>query len=1028
MTTPESEAPRRGVAAWAMRHEVLVMLVTASLVVAGIFAARSLASGIYPEVDFPRIGVVVRQGDAPPEVFQASILRPLEESLTTVLGVERVRSRTIRGGAEISLLFAPGSDMWRALQLVQSSVADVHATLPPDTIVHVERLTPVSFPVLSFNVTGTLDPRVLNEIGRFEIAPQLASVHGVGHVSVLGGDVRELEVEVDPERAAALHLRLDDVAARIRRSIPLAAVGRYARDRSLVTVVANAEAAGADDVGSIPIGVDARGVPIVVRDIATVREGAEDRFFRTSSPHGPAVLISVARAEGASTPDVVAGVLDRVRSLQRTLRAGVHIEPVYDQGNLVRESMASVRDAILLGVVLCLVVIGAFLRDARAGFVAAVAVPTTLAMTFVAMAIAKQTLNLMSLGGMAVSIGLVVDDAIVVVEAIARRLEQGDDPVTAACEGTRELTAAVVGTTLTTVVVFVPLVFLPGVVGSFFSALAITLSSAVVLSLFVALFLVPIVAARAMRPTASGHGTSRLEERVGAMVAWSSRRTFVGLGLVASALGFVALALGRVPTGFMPGCDEGAFVIDYETPAGTALDQTDALVRRIERVLRDTPSVATFSRRTGAELGPATVTLLNSGDISVRLRGGSRPHADAIMDDVRARIEASVPGVQLDFIQVLQDMLGDLAGAPHPIEVKLFGPDYAVLERLARDLAPAIESVPGLVDFNPGLEQRSPERTVAIDRIAAARLGLAPDDVSRVVADALVGTNAGAVRRFDRTIGIRVRYPDAARSDPERLSALPVSFGTGVVRLQDVATLRDDTSATVLYREGMEPVVIMHADHGSRDLGSVVRDVTRILDRTRFPAGYRYEIGGQREEQVRTNAQLVRIAIFGLLLVLVVLVAQFERPASALAVLVTAPLSLVGALGALWATGIPLDASSSMGCVLLVGLVVKNGILLIEVAEQGLREGLSLQVALARASERRIRPIVMTTLATLFGLLPLALALGAGSELQRPLAVAVIGGLAFSLLATLGILPSLAALFYRVGSKRSAASSEPANT
>ena len=999
---------------WALRRRALVLLVLLVSVLGGALAARQLASGIYPEVDFPRIGVVVRQGDAPPEVFQTNITRPIEQALMTVLGVERVRSRTIRGGAEIQLLFASHADMWRALQLVESSLNDVRTSLPADTRIRVERLTPVSFPILSFNVTGPIDRRELNELAEYTLQPSIARVPGVGRVGVLGGDVREMEVIVDPERSAAAHLRLEEIAGRVRRSVPLVTAGRFEQDHTLTTVIASAEATSAADLAEVPIGVDQNGTPIPLSSIATVVQGAEDRLYRTSSPQGEAVLITVARLEGASTPDVVRDVLATVEALRATLPAGIRVDPVYDQGLLVRESIASVRDAILIGMALCLLVLGVFLRDVRAGFVAAIAVPTTLAITFLAMQVLGQTLNLMSLGGMAVSIGLVVDDAIVIVEAIARRIEGGASSEDAAREGTRELAAAVIGTTVTTVIVFLPLAFLSGVVGKFFSALATTLSAAVVISLLVALLVVPIAAARIIRARPS-RPDGILTRWVGALVSWSARRPWIGVAGVIGAIAFSAWAIGHVPSGFMPTCDEGAFVLDYFTPGGTSLTDTDEAAQRIEQILRETPEVETFSRRTGAQLNPTAVTLLNRGDFVVRLRPLPRRHADEIIASVRARVEREVPAVRAEFIQFLQDMLNDLSGTPRPVEVKIFGPEYAVLDRLAADVTKRVSRVSGAVDVYGGVERPSSQLLVDIDRGASARLGLLPDDVAREVSDALLGVNAGSMRWLDRLIQIRVRFPDVIRFAPALLAnqPIPTSMG-GTVPLGAVARLRADEAPTVLLHEGLQPVVIVTADHQDRDLGSVVRDIRSSLDDLELPAGYHIELGGQYAGQEEASRNLMVVALAGLLLVLVVLVAQFGALRPALAVLLTAPLALVGALGALWITDTPLNLSSLMGCVLLVGLVVKNGIILLELAEQHAHENQSSYAdALRHAAERRIRPIAMTTLATLFGLAPLALAIGAGAELQQPLAIAVIGGLSLSAALSLLVLPALAAGLHR---------------
>ncbi|HSO33824.1 MAG TPA: efflux RND transporter permease subunit, partial [Labilithrix sp.] len=996
------------IAGWALRHRSLVLLVLVVGLFAGLFAARTLPSAVYPEVDFPRIGVVVRQGDMPPDLMQTTILRPMEQTLMTVLGVQRVRSRTIRGGADISLLFSPRTDMWRALQLVESSLGDVKASLPPGTVIRVERVTPVSFPILSFNVSGHPDSRVLSELAQYTIRPALARVRGVGRVNVLGGDTREMEVVIDPDRAGAAHLRPEDVAARIRTALPLVAAGRYDQDRSLVTVLVNDEALGVEDIRSIPVGADASGTPLALGSIATVFEGAEDRLFRTGGPHGEVVIMTVARLEGESTPDVTRDAIAAVEALRPSLPPGIVIEAVYDQGHLVEEAITSVRDAIIIGVVLCIGVLGAFLRDARAGFVAAVAVPTTLVLTFGAMQALGQTLNLMSLGGMAVAIGLVVDDAIVIVEAISRKREAGLDPRAAAEEGTRELAAAVIGTTVTTVIVFLPLAFLQGVVGKFFSALAMTLSASVVISLVVAVVIIPLAAERFMtRPPRLAHG--RWEHAYGRLARWSAGRAWLGAVCVVASVAFAVFAVGRIPSGFMPTSDEGAFVLDYETPAGTALDETDRAAKRIEAILRETPEIDTFSRRTGAQINPTAVALLNRGDFAVRLRSGKRRHADDVIASVRARVEREVPAVRVEFVEILQDMLNDLSGTPRPIEVKIFGEDYVVLEKLSREVTKRIADIPGLVDLYGGVERPSPQLVLRIDRNAVARFGRTAEDVSIDVGDALRGTNAGLMRRFDRTIGIRVRYPDEIRFTPSAVARLPLSFGVaGTTEIGAVATLQRDTIPTVLVHEGLQPVVIVTADHEGRDLGSVVRDIEKAIATMDLPRGVRIEMGGQYEAQKESLQNLATVAAAGVLLVLVVLVAQFGSVRAALAVLLTTPLALVGAFALLWITGTPLNTSSLMGCVLLVGLVVKNGILLLEVAEEHAATGTPYEEALALAGERRIRPIAMTTLATLAGLAPLALGIGAGAELQRPLALAVIGGLGLSSLLSTLALPSIA--------------------
>ncbi|CAN5362944.1 efflux RND transporter permease subunit [soil metagenome] len=997
---------------FALRNRALLLLVFLCASIAGIVCATRLASGIYPEMDFPRIAVLVHGGDDPADVFERSTTRPLEQSLLGVVGVERVRSRTLRGSADIQLRFAPGTDMWHALQLVEGHLNDARAGLTAVTT-KVERVTPVAFPILSFNVSGNLDPRDLRDGAKLVLRHILARVHGVGAVSVVGGDVREIEIIVDPARAATLHLSYESIANAIRHALPRAAVGRGVSEHAALTIVATAPQATDDDLGAIVIAQDARGAPVPLSAIARVVTGAEDRLSDTGGPRGTAVLVTVSRVEGASTPAVVDGALAAAESARASLPAGTLIEPVYDQGSLVTDSIHGVRDAILLGIVLAILVLGLVLRDVRAGFVAASAVPITLAITFAVMLALGQTLNLMSLGGMAVSIGLVVDDAIVVVEAIARRLERGDSPEEAAVKGTDDLAPAVVGTTATTVVVLLPLLFLDGVVGIFFQTLAKTLAAAVVVSLAVSLLFVPIVAAKVMRKRAviAVEKRSPVLER---MVHAGARRPWIGALVAALAIGFVVFGGRTLPSGLMPSCDEGAFVLDYFAESGTSLEDTSFAAAKIERILRETPEVSTFSRRTGVQINPTAVAPVHKGDFVIRLKGGKRRHVDDVIADVRRRVIAEVPALRTEYVKLLEDMLNDLSGTPRPIEVRVFGPDRAKLEVVAKDVATRLATIDGVVDVYAGVERPSVLLGVDVNRDAAQRVAMSPDDVSFEVRDLLLGSRVGTVQRGDLVLGLRLRAPDDVRFHPEALADLPIATPRSEsVTLGAIATVTRRESPTELVRDGLEPVVIVTADHEDRDLGGIHGDVAKMLGSVPRPPGVRFEIGGQLESQRSATRNLLLVGAAALALVFSILVAQFRKLRSATAVLLTAPIAIAFAFAGLFVTGTALDVSSMMGCVLLLGLVVKNGILLVEVSDHEQRAGRTVEEALRIAVNRRARPIVMTTGATIAGMLPLAFAFGAGSELQKPLAIAVLAGLLFSTLASLFVLPSLVRALHR---------------
>ena len=996
------------------RHAIAVWMSTLLLVAVGVVCALNMPSGIYPEVEFPRIVVVAKSGGAPPEVVSTGLTRPLEQSLGSVLGLTGVRSKTIRGATEISLQFSPETDMWRALQMVESRVSEARSELPVGAEIVVEKVTTGSFPIVTFNVAGAIDPRELRELARYVVQPALVSVPGVGRVEVLGGDVRELEVILDPEALPALGLNPEDLATKLRTSLGLSAVGRVIQDQSLVTVLADNETRSLQALRELPVLVTAQGHQVLLGDVAEVIDGAEDRTQRIGGPTGNTINISVARAPGASTPAVVERALAAIASIRPALPPGVSIRPVYDQAELVQDAMNGVRDAILLGILLCAAVIGLFLRSFPAGVQAALAVPITLALTFVCMRLGHQTLNLMSLGGMAVAIGLVVDDAIVIVEAITRARELGKDAATAATEGTLELAPAVIGTTLTTLVVLVPLLFLQGVVGDFFRALAFTLTAAVALSLLVALGLIPLAAGRLAAPSPA---TIAKPDRLARVYERLSKKGLSRPGLALALLGasavLGALVLPRVERGFLPQVDEGAFVLDYFLPAGTSIETTERFARALEAELRSTPEVLTFSRRLGTELGPAAATELNRGDIMVRLRTDRQRSTPEIEADLRQRVESKLPEVRTEFVQVLQDVLNDLSGSPRPLEVKLLGPDPRVLNELGEKLASKLERVDGLVDVYSGHERDVTELHFRPDSSALARLGSTNEDFTAQLSAALQGSLAGTVRRGDRLINVRVRYPNPLRFDPWRVLELPFNAAGKTLTLRAIAEPELVHAAPELMHDALEPMVAVTADHEGGDLAHIEQEIQKAIGELKLPQGYRAVVAGEIAQEQRTVRELGIVAAFAALLVLSVLSAQFRRVRLALLVLLMVPFALIGALLGLWLTSTPLNASSLMGAVLLVGLVVKNGVLLLEEAEKRFDRGESAEQATSEATSRRLRPVLMTTTATLAGLLPLALGIGAGAELQQPLAIAVMSGLVSSTLSTLGFLPSFATLLLR---------------
>jgi CzcA family heavy metal efflux pump len=993
-----------------------VYLVVALLCAAGIWAALKLPSAIYPELQFPRITIVAQGSALGARQVVFAITQPIEEAISVIPGVTRVQSKSIRGASEISVTFAPATDMAFALQQAQARVNQVASTLPPGLDVQVERLSPSLFPIISYNLEGG-EPATLYDIARFQIRPVLSRVPGVGRVDVQASDVREIEVIADPVRLAEQGLSYDDVAAAIRASTSVAAVGRVAQDYKQYLVVTAQEATTAEDISNVVVGRGLR-----VRDIATVELGTEDHVRIVAGDGKPAALLNITRQVGGNTVAIADSVAKVAETLRKTLPKGIILKPVYDQASLVREATTSVRDAMLIGAVLAVIILFIFLRKGRITAISAASIPLTLAITVFVMSLVGQTFNLMTLGAMAIAIGIVIDDAVVISENIVRHLGFTPDRDRAIREAVQELIIPVTTSTITTVVVFLPLRLLQGVVGQFFKALSITLTIAVLISLVLAVTIIPLLAEaflKAEDETAEKAKPGVLARIGRAIDALSEKYTrsldralhHTRLMIVGAVLmivgGFVVYKL--VPTGFLPEIDEGAFVLDYYSPGGTALSETDRQVHIVERILLATPEIEGISRRTGAELG-LFATEQNVGDIVARLKPpGQRSRSSAeVIDEVRVKIASSVPRLRVEFVQILGDVINDLAGAARPVEVKVFGADLDAIETYAQAVEPDLSKVPGLADFFNGVSEKSPELMMQINSAEANRVGLTPEQVGAAVSGALLGVNAGEVRLQDRSIGVRVRAPDAVRNDALRLGALPVAVPATrtTAPLAAMATFEAAEARAAYTRENQQQMITMTGDV-SGSLGSVMQQVNSVLARHPPPNGIRLEIGGQAAGQAEAFQSLLTVLALAVAAVIGVMVLQFRSFVEPLVVLAAAPISFVGAMLLLWITGTPLNVSSFMGLILLVGLIVKNGIILLDFTHHRmLTEGETLEPALLEAGRVRLRPILMTTLCTLFGLLPLALGLGAGSEMQRPLALAVIGGLALSTPITLYLVPT----------------------
>jgi CzcA family heavy metal efflux pump len=994
-----------------------ILFVTIALCVIGVGVVGSFPVAILPEVTFPRLVVIAHAGERPIRMTEVALTRPIEQAIATVPGVIRIRSKTQRGDTEISVDFAWGTDMLTALELVNTQINQIRSSLPPETDVEVERMNPTVFPILGLSLQSkNLSQAQLWTLATYTLRPALSRVPGVALVEVQGGRIPEIAVDISPQRLMAYHLSLPEVEQAIANTNIFKSVGLLNRQFQQYQAIVSAEATDTDQLGRVVV-AQRQGVPILLRQIAHIYPSVQDRTTIVTANGAESVLINIVRQPGANTVTVVHDVEQALQQLKPTLPPGTQLHVFYDQSLLIKEAVGSVRDAVVIGSILAVVVLMLFLGNLRATLVTAVIIPATVLITFLLMRLSGLTLNLMTLGALAVGIGLVIDDAIVVVENVFRHLTEGATRFDSIRLASSEIALPMISSTLTTVVVFLPLVLLQGVAGAFFTALAVTLTIALMVSLALALFVSPSLCAAFLkvRPGTPEHG--RLFEKLIAVYKKGlqfcvrhPRWLAVAAGVLVVATIFFATHLG---SDFMPSIDEGAFVLDYRTPPGTSLEETNRLLMQIEHILETTPEVKSFSRRTGTELGFA-ITEPNRGDFAVMLHSHRHRSIDEVIADVRDRIERQVPGVNIDFSQVLQDLIGDLSGAPAPIEVKLFGEDQNQLDGVARSVADKLAKIPGVVDVQNGVIEMGPELTVRVDPVKAGAVGLTPEDVANQVNAAMFGDVATQILQGERQIGVRVRLPQAYRSDKSAIEMLPIHTPDGYnVPLATLGSTKRVVGTVEITHENQRRMVSIEARLSGRDLGSVMKDVQALMRRTPLPAGITYELGGQYQSQQQSFRNLLEVLVLAVVLVYAVMLFQFGSFTSPTVLLLIMPLALFGVSFGLWATGTTLNVSSFMGAIMLVGIVVKNGILLLDQAQRAEREGLTPEEAVAQAGVIRIRPILMTTLTALLGLVPLAFGIGAGAQMQQPLAIAVIGGLSFSTIFTLVFAPTLYVVFRR---------------
>lgn len=990
----------------------------------GIAGAMRLPVSLLPHIDYPRVVVAIDAGERDPAQMEAEITRPVEIALRAVPGVARLRSTTSRGAAEVSLNFGWGQDMTAATLATQGALATVLPSLPPGTLFEVRRADPAMFPVIGVALTSdSLDQQALRQIAELRIRPALTAVAGVAGVDVLGGAPREFAVDLDPARLAALGISPDDVVKALAAANVVRGAGRIEDRHRLYLLLVENRLATAADIAATPVKAGASGGAglVTLGDIATIGPSVRPDYTLVTSNGRKAVLVNVRQAPGGDTVKVAREIDARLRGLG--LPPGVAVTPFYDQSQLVRGAAIAVRDAIVLGALLAGGVLFLFLGSWRLMAITAAMLPAVLAGTCLILFAMGMQFDMMTLGGMAAAVGLIVDDAVVMLEHIVRRMQEGvarDRPSILAAAG--EMAKPLFGSTGATIMVFLPLAFIAGVSGGFFKALAVTMVAALAISLLYARYLIPLVCVHWLRPAdvaAANRASGRLAglatryakwvQQVLRRPAWFAGVTVLLL-LAAGAVAFVQL-----PSGFMPRMDEGGFILDYKARPGAALADTDHLLRQVEEIINKTPEVASYSRRTGLQLGGG-LTEADEGDYFIRLKDGRRRPIAEVMGDIRQQIETGVPGLTIETAQLMEDLIGDLTAVPQPIEIKLFGDDPAVLEQAARAVAARIGRIGGVVEVVDGLRVAGDAIVVRVRPGIARQYGLDPAAVATMVETLVGGSPATSLRIGGQLIEVRVRGPADMRARIDHIANLPLTTPDGrTIRVGQIADVDIVAGQKQRTREDLAPFIDVTARLEGRDLGSAMAEVRKAVTELALPAAVRVDYGGLYAQQQQSFADMSMVFAAALLLAALLLTRLFERLDWTVAAIATVLLSAAAVLCGLWLTGTELDVSALMGLTMVVGMVTELIVFFLSELDPGQRVNAA---SLQRAGAMRLRPILMSALIAGLTLSPLALGLSRGAGLQQPLATAIISGLVAAVPLVLLLLPALLLLAARPGRVR----------
>jgi CzcA family heavy metal efflux pump len=992
-------------------------VILALIIIGGIVVYGRLQTSLFPEITFPKIKVIADAGLQPVDKMMVTVTKPLEAAIKQVPDLQLIRSTTSRGSCEISAFMNWSSDIDVNQQHIESKISEIRNLLPPDVNITVAKMNPSILPVMGYSVeSNTKSPIELRQLAINTIKPFLSQVEGISEIRVTGGRAKEYWLQLNAQKMSSLSVTPDLINTALGETNFIKSNGLLADYRFLYLTVTDATVHSKEELEQLVIKNDGKRI-VQLKDIAAIdiKEGTE--YIKINANGKDGLLIAVVKQPNANLVDLSKNMEAKIAELKKILPQDVIVKPYYIQAAFVNDAVKSVTDSVWIGLLLALVVAVIFLRSLKASLTILITIPVTIFLTLLFLYAIGYTFNIMTLGAIAAAIGLIIDDAIVVVEQIHRTHEEHPDetPGVLVQKAIHYLFPAMVGSSMSTIVIFIPFLLMTGVAGSYFSVMTNTMIITLVCSFFVTWIGLPVIYLLLSKKTATKKAAKEKPHNVKQQgwVSFFILRPWISFIFIGFLIFCIAFILPKLQTGFLPEMDEGSIVLDYNSPPGTSLEETDRMLKESEKIIRAVPEVEAYSRRTGTEMG-FFITEPNSGDYLIQLKKKRSRTTNEVIEDIRQKIEATQPALRIDFGQVIGDMLGDLMASVQPVELKIFGNDEKKLKELSQHAAAIIMDIKGTADVFDGIVIAGPSVSILPNFSKLAQYGITPSNLQYQLQTSLEGNVAGNLFEHEQFSAIRLVYPGSQKLSLADINNLQIFLPDGRLKpISELATIVVNSGDAEVQRENLQSMGVVTADLDNRDLGSVMKEVQQKINSSLIlPPGYHIEYGGSFAEQQKSFNELLLILITASLLVFSVILFLFKQIKVAALILVMAILGISGSYLALWITNTPLNVGSYTGLIMIVGIIGENAIFTFLQFRESLHDR-TVDESIVYSISTRLRPKLMTAFGAIIALMPLALGIGTGSQLHQPLAIAVIGGFVIALPLLLIVLPSLLRLLYR---------------